>query len=91
MSAMGPVGAHCTVKTHAFGSMPRSIVIVMLAGVIADAGMVHCHCQRCNDEAVTFSEFEAHADAKAGRPGDTIVLSDCGATLRVSRRRRPVL
>ena len=51
--------------------------------------MVHCHCQRCNDEAVTFSEFEAHADAKAGRPGDTIVLSDCGATLRVNRRHSP--
>ncbi len=64
--------------------MPLSNVIAMLAGVIADAGMVHCHCQRCNDKAVTFSEFEAHADAKAGRPGDTIVLSDCGATLRVS-------
>ena len=45
--------------------------------------MVRCHCQQCNDAAVMFSEFEAHAGAEAGRPGDAIVLSDCGATLRV--------
>ena len=56
---------------------------VVCAGVIADAGMVRCHCQRCNDATVTFSDFEAHAGAMAGRPGESIVLSDCGATLRV--------
>ena len=56
---------------------------LLVAGVITETGSVLCNCDKCHGAPVTFSEFEIHAGSNNRRPGECIILSECGASLKV--------